>query len=299
MTTGVNTAQAITRTATSPSARFRWRKLAGWLWRKSLALLVMFFALLPIFWLALTSFKNVADVYSTKILVPLTLDNYTAIFTEPLFFQRLALNSLIAASGCVAISLPLGLAAAYVFSRFHFRGSQLLVIGVLVTQFIPPLVIAIPFWTLFHSRALEGLGLANSLPGLIIVYISMVLPYSIWMLRGFVDALPIEVEEAASVDGCNEFQTLRFVTLPLVMPGVLTTLIFSFIMCWNEFTYALLLTSADTQTLQIGLYQSWGYRGVLWEQMAATGMIIMVPMFILSFAIRKYFIEGITMGAVK
>lgn len=270
------------------------RRATSWVVENILALLVLFISLFPIFWLALTSFKNLNDVYTTKIFVPLTWANYKDIFGEPNFFQNAALNSLLVATATCAVAIPLGLAAAYVFARYHFKASQALQVGVLVTQFIPPLVTVLPFWTLFRS-----MGISNSRLALTIVYLSIVLPYAIWMLRGFIDALPAEVEEAASVDGCTELQTLRHVTLPLVMPGVITTLIFSFIMCWNEFTFALILTDKTSRTLQIALYSTNGYRGVLWEQMAAAGMIIMVPMFILSFLIRRYFIEGITMGAVK
>jgi ABC-type glycerol-3-phosphate transport system permease component len=291
------TSLARTEQAARPAA---WRrnltfsKALTWVGENILALLILVISLFPIFWLALTSFKNLNDVYTTKVFVPLTLDNYREIFSEPNFFQRAALNSLIVTVATCAIAIPLGLAAAYVFARYHFRASQALLISVLVTQFIPPLVTVLPFWTLFRS-----LGIATSHIALVIVYLSIVLPYAIWMLVGFIEALPPEVEEAASVDGCTEVQTLRHITLPLVMPGVITTLIFSFIMCWNEFTFALILTDNATRTLQIALYSTNGYRGVMWEQMAAAGMIIMVPMFILSFLIRRYFIEGITMGAVK
>lgn len=270
------------------------KKISLWLAENGLALLVLVISLFPIFWLALTSFKNLNDVYTTKVFVPLTWDNYKEIFSEPNYFQRAALNSLIVAVATCAIAIPLGLAASYVFARYHFKASQALLVGVLVTQFIPPLVTVLPFWTLFRS-----LGISTSHLALIVVYLSIVLPYAIWMLVGFIEALPPEVEEAASVDGCTELQTLRHITLPLVMPGVITTLIFSFIMCWNEFTFALILTDNQTRTLQIALYSTNGYRGVMWEQMAAAGMIIMIPMFILSFLIRRYFIEGITMGAVK
>jgi multiple sugar transport system permease protein len=276
------------------SLQTRLRRLVGAIGANLASLLVLLFIALPIFWLAITSFKQEVDVYTTKVFFKPTLDNYITIFTPPNNYQYLALNSLIVSVGTVAIAIPLGLAAAYVFSRYRFRGSRTLTVGVLVTQFIPVLVIAIPFFTLFRR-----VGLVDTPVSLIIVYLSMVLPYSIWMLRGFVDALPIEMEEAAAVDGCNEFQTLRHITFPLVLPGVLTTMIFAIIMCWNEFTYALILTGLHSRTLQIGLTATTGVRGVQWELMAATGMVIMIPMFILSFSIRKYFVEGITMGAVK
>jgi multiple sugar transport system permease protein len=279
-----------------PARRRRptWRKVFGTTRDKLLELAVLLFIVFPIFWVALTSFKPLNEIYTTHIVVPLTLDNYRTIFSETMQYQRLALNSLIVSSATVLIAIPLGLAAAYVFARFHFRGATVLLIAVLVTQFIPPLVIIIPFFTLF-----KGIGLSDSRLALVIVYLSIVLPYSIWMLRGFIDALPVEVEEAAAVDGCNEIGTLRHITLPLVAPGIITTLIFAFILCWNEFTFALILTGHDSRMLQMGLFATAGNRGILLEQMTATGMIVMVPMFILSFLIRRYFIEGLTMGAVK
>jgi multiple sugar transport system permease protein len=271
-----------------------WAQWLDWSGEKFWALLIFLFVVFPIFWIALTAFKETRDVYTTNVWVPLTLDNFVTIFTPPFNYGKLVLNSFLISTITVAIAIPLGLMAAYVFARYKFRGSQILMVGVLVTQFIPPLVVAIPFYTLFRS-----LGVTETYLPLVAVYLSIVLPYSVWMLKGFVDALPIEVEEAASVDGCNEFQTLRHITFPMMLPGVITALVFSFIMCWNEFTYALILTGEETRTLQLGLLATVGVRGVLWELMAATGMVVMIPMFILSFTIRKYFVEGLTMGAVK
>ncbi len=283
------------RQAYNPRARARfWRRLPGQIGEFVLALLILAFIGLPIFWIALTSLKSNAEAFTLDVIFRPTLENYLQIFEAPYNDGALILHSLIVATATVGISIPLGLMAAYVFSRFHFRGSQVLMVGVLVTQFIPPLVIAIPFYTLFRS-----LGLMDTLPALVIVYLSVILPYSIWMLKGFIDALPIEVEEAASVDGCTEAQILRRITLPLVMPGVITVLVFSFISCWNEFTYATILTRNDATTLPLGLMNTYGIRGIYWELMSGTGMLIMVPMLILSFAVRKYFVEGLTMGAVK
>lgn len=271
-----------------------WQNLPGQIAELFMAAGIFVFVMLPIFWLALTSLKPENKVYSLDVIFQPTLNNYFTIFGAPYNDGKLLLNSIIVATVTVAIAIPLGLMAAYVFSRFQFRGSQIMMVGVLVTQFIPPLVIAIPFFTLFRS-----LGMMDTLQALVIVYLSIILPYSIWMLKGFIDALPIEVEEAASVDGCTEAQTLRHITLPLVMPGVITSLVFSFISCWNEFTYATILTRLDSSTLPMGLMNITGVHGIYWELMSANGMIIMVPMFILSFAVRKYFVEGLTMGAVK
>ena len=282
------------QTSAVPPKRPHSRHLSREIGEKALTAAVLFFVMFPILWLILTAFKPENEVYTTSFIFKPTLDNFITIFTEPFNNQRLVLNSLIIATTATLITVPVALGAAYVFSRYHFRGSQLLMVLVLVTQFIPPLVIALPFFNLFRR-----IGLYDSHAGLVIVYLSIVVPYAIWMLKGFIDALPIEIEQAASVDGCTEIGILRHITLPLVMPGVITTAVFAFIMCWNEFTYALILTRNDARTLQLGLMSTVGVRGILWELMAATGLIVMIPVFILSFSVRKYFVQGLTMGAVK
>ena len=288
-----NTMTAVRAVAVPRRAR-SWQRVAVQIVESIFALGILAFTMLPIVWLALTSFKPENKVYTLDVFFEPTLQNYITIFTAPYDEGRLLLNSVLVAVVTVAISIPLGVMGAYVFSRFHFRGNQILMVGVLATQFIPPLVIAIPFYTLFRA-----LGMVDKLQALVVVYLSIILPYSIWMLKGFIDSMPIEVEEAATVDGASVLETLRHITVPLVMPGILTTLVFSLVSCWNEFTYATILTRLDSATLPIGLMNISGVRGTYWELMAANGMILMVPMFILSFAIRKYFVEGLTMGAVK
>jgi multiple sugar transport system permease protein len=289
----ISTARSTSLAVAHPRAKF-WQRLPGQITEIIFAIAILVFTMLPIFWLAITSLKPENRVYTLDVFFTPTIQNYFTIFDAPYNEGKLLLNSILVSLITVTIAIPLGVMAAYVFSRFHFRGSQIMMVGVLITQFIPPLVIAIPFYTLFRT-----LGMIDKLQALVVVYLSIVLPYSIWMLKGFIDALPIEIEEAASVDGCTEAQTLRYITLPLVMPGVITSLVFAFISCWNEFTYATILTRLDSATLPMGLMNISGVRGFYWELMAANGMIIMVPMFILSFAVRRYFIEGLTMGAVK
>ena len=270
------------------------QRLPAQLLESAAAIAILIFTVLPIFWLALTSIKPENKIYTLDLKFEPTLQNYITIFAPPYNEGKLLLNSIVVSVVTVAIAIPFGVMAAYVFSRFHFRGRQLLMVGILATQFVPPLVIAIPFFTLFRA-----LGLIDKLEALVIVYLSTVLPYSIWTLRGFIDTLPIEIEEAAAMDGCSEVQTLRHITLPLVMPGIMTTLVYALVGCWNEFTFASILTRTDSATLPIGLMNLNGVRGTLWELMAANGMILMVPMFVLAFVVRKYLVEGITVGAVK
>lgn len=257
-------------------------------------LAVIFFVLFPLVWIALAAFKNQVDVYSTRLLFQPTLDNFRAIFADPVLLGPKVWVSVFVSFVTVALTIPLAAAAAYVISRHKFRGHDQLFVAILVTQFVPAVVVIIPFFTLFRS-----LGLIDTPWALIIIYLSFTLPYAIWMLRGFFDALPVEVEEAAYIDGCNELQVLRYVTVPLVMPGILVSAVFAFISAWNEFFFALILTRSDTITLPVGIQTITGVRGPMWEQLAAGGMIVMVPILIMSLFIRRYFVQGITVGAVK
>jgi multiple sugar transport system permease protein len=257
-------------------------------------IVIIFFLAFPIFWIALTAFKPARYVFSTKFRFAPTLDSFRAIFQDPLAFGPLTVNSLIISTGTVLIALPLAVMAAYAFSRYRFWGQRPLLVWVLITQFLPPVVVVLPFFALFRQ-----LQLVDTKIGLIWINLSVVLPYSIWMIKGFVDALPTEIEEASLIDGCNEFQTLRYITLPLLAPSIITAGVFSFILTWNEFLFALILTRQEARTLTIGLLSTNTAIGIRWDWMSATGLIVMIPVFILSLTIRKHFVQGMTMGAVK
>ena len=262
-------------------------KVFGWF-------IVAVFIFLPILWLALTAFKLPVDAYTTKLLFNPTIENFIKIFSPPRNFGPMVLNSFIVSLVTATIDVAIGVMAAYAFSRFDFKFHAILIVWVLSSQFVPPVVIAIPFFTLFRE-----LSLLDTRLGLIILNLSFTLPFAIWMLKGFIDSLPIEIEEAAIIDGCKFFQMMRHVSLPLIMPGVITSFAFCFIQSWNEFIFALIVTRREAVTLTVGLMSLDSEVGIMWEQMAAAGMLIIVPIFVLSLSIRKYFIEGITMGAVK
>lgn len=256
--------------------------------------LILFFCLFPIFWMLLTTFKPVDEVYSTSVIFEPTLRNIRLIFSPPLSFGPLVANSLIVAIGTTVVAIPVSLLASYAFSRLSFRGNTALLVAILATQFIPPVAIALPFFNFYRA-----VGLFDTLIGLIIVNLAIVVPYSIWLLKGFIDALPEGIEEAAFIDGCGEFGVVRYVTFPLVMPGILITAVFSFILSWNEFLFPFLLTREAATPLIVGLMSTQGTRGVLWEQMSAAGMLVLVPVLIMSLFIRRHFVEGITMGSMK
>ena len=277
-------------------------------------LLIIFFIMLPIVWLALTSIKPQEKAYTTDIIFPPTLVNFEIIFSDSSvlinegtrrergevgrdMFPNV-INSIVVSGATILIAIPLATIAAYAFSRYLFLGNRVLLIWILTTQFIPAIVVAIPFFTLFRTVEVFDKPLLGTRLGLIIVNMSIVLPYTIWMIKGFVDALPTEIEEAAFVDGCNDFQILFFISLPLIRPGILVASVFAFIMSWNEFLYALII-GREMRTMQVALMTTSGARGVMWEQMAAAGMVVMVPIFFLAMFIRKNVVEGLTMGAVK
>jgi len=271
------------------------RKRIGWVFDNIAALLSLLFVLFPIYWLIITAFKPEKYVYSNAFIFPPVLDNFRSIFTgSPLDFTPFLINSLVISFATVLIAVPLAVMAAYVLSRYVFKGSTALLIWFLATQFLPPVVVVIPFFTLFRQ-----LGIIDTRLSLVIINLSLTVPYAVWMLKGFVDSLPTEIEQAALVDGCTEFQVLRYITIPLMMPGIITTAVFSFIIAWNEFLYALVLTRDAATTMTVGLLTTVTHRGVQWEWMSAAGIMVMIPIFILSLFIRKYFVEGLTMGAVK
>lgn len=266
----------------------------GRTWHGTAILLILFFNLFPIIWIALTAFKTDRYMFTSDLIFPPVLSNFSTIFSPPLNFGPLVVNSVVVALGTIVIAIPIALTAAYVFSRHAFLGSTALLVWILSTQFIPGIVVVIPYFNLFRN-----LNLLDTRLGLIIVELSAVVPYAIWMIKGFIDSLPREVEEAARIDGCTEIGIVRHVTLPLAIPGIAVATVFALVSTWNDFMFPLILTHQNAETLQIGLMSTVSATGIQWNWMSATGLVIMVPIFILSYLIRNYFVQGLTMGAVK
>jgi multiple sugar transport system permease protein len=278
------------------------------------SLLVAVFVLLPIFWLTLTSFKGQRDAFSLRVFFEPTLANFRIIFSDTYLVGSMLIDSIVISSITILITLPVAIFAAYAFSRFRFRGNDLLLVWVLATQFLPPVVVLLPFYNLFRRPfgwlpaswldisffdTLSRYTLLDTYAALIILNLSFTLPYAIWLLKGFVDALPGELEEAAYVDGSTTFGVLRHITFPLILPGVIVSAAFAFISTWNEFIFALVVGGQRVTTIQVGLNQMNSATGVIWGQMSAVGVLIMVPLIALSFLIRRHFVSGITSGAVK
>lgn len=259
-----------------------------------LILIAAFIMLVPIVWIAMAAFKTHVDVYQLKLFFAPTLENFATVFQAPYHLEQKLLNSTIVAFVTVLLAIPIATCAAYSFSRFTLKGQTVLLVMILATQFVPAVVIVLPFFVMFRD-----IGLLDTRIGLILVNLSIVMPFAIWMIKGFIDGIPMDTEEAALVDGSTRMQVIRNIVLPMAAPGIVTAAIFCFIIGWNEFLFALILTSKDAVTLPIGLALFKAEEGDLWNLLAAAGIIIMVPMFVLALIIQKHFVQGMTMGAVR
>jgi len=267
------------------------------IWNGLQVVLILLFTLImlvPIVWIALAAFKQHVDVYQLKLFFSPTLENFRTVFEEPYSLGRKLRNSTVVATATVLVAIPIATLAAYAFSRFDMRGRTLLLVLILATQFVPAVVIVLPFFVMFRD-----LGLLDTLRGLVLINTAIVMPFAIWMIKGFIDGIPIDAEEAALVDGSSRIQVIRNIVLPMAAPGLVTASIFCFIIAWNEFLFALILTNRDAVTLPVGLALFKAEEGDLWNLLAAAGIIIMVPMFVLALIIRKHFVQGMTMGAVR
>ena len=269
------------------------------------AAVLLLWTVFPFVWILLTSLKNPGDLISVppKFVFTPTTDNYAALVIGehrgqyastrpdfPLFF----LNSIIISVGAVALSLAAGIPAAYALARFTFPLKNALAFVFMSFRFVPFLAFVIPLYLLY-----QRVGLYNTHAGLIFAYQLITLPFTVWMLRSFFQEIPLEIQEAAKIDGCSWLGVLTRVILPLSMPGISVTVILGFIFCWNAFNYPLMLAGRQTFPVTVGAIQFISYEQVLWGQMAAATIVAAVPQLVLSLMVQKYIVRGLTMGAVR
>ena len=259
-------------------------------------LLVAGTIVLPIFWILLTAFKVPRDVYSlhAALVFTPTLENLRTVFSHPWNLGDKIINSLVVACATVLVAVPMATMAAYAFSRFEFPLKKTLFLLVIASQFIPAAVVVLPFFLMFKTW-----GLLDTRAALVMVNLSIVLPYAVWMIKGFLDAVPLEIEESAMVDGASRTRVIWEIVVPAAWPGIITAAVFSFTLTWNEFLFALILGKQNALTLPIGLIGFRTERGDLWELMAAGGLIITLPMFLLSLMVQKHFVGSLTAGSVR
>lgn len=249
----------------------------------------------PIFYLLITSFKEPKLTFSLPpvwIFKP-TLQNYREVLAGG-EFARYFVNSLVIALSATAIALLLGTLAGYGFSRFRFRGAFWLRMSALVPQMLPPITIIVPLYVLFN-----GLNLIDTRWALIISYLTFTIPLSIWMMISFLDDVPLELEESAMIDGCTRLGALVRISLPLTAPGLAATAILSFLYCWNEFLYAVILTGRTSRTLPVTITSFMTNKAILWGRIAASGSMVLIPVLVFALLAQRYLIRGLARGAIK
>lgn len=260
-------------------------------------ILVALLFLFPTYWMFTTSLKTPGDVLSPKYdLIPTsaTLSNFAAALTKPGFVTYLT-NSLIVTLGAVLAALVVGVLAAIPLARFRFRGRKGFLLLILVAQLAPLSALFIPMYLLMRD-----IGLLNTLPSLLLVYFATSLPFTVWMLYGFVNGIPYDLEEAAMIDGCSRVGAFRRVTLPLLGPGLVTTSVFSFITAWNEFLFALVfMRDQSKQTLPVWLSSFKTAFSIDWGGVMAASVIYAIPAVIFFLIVQRKLVSGMTAGAVK
>lgn len=256
---------------------------------------ILAFTLFPIYFMLTTAF-NARATSGTDSLFPehLTLSNFTKAMGVG-NFDTYMLNSALVTAATVTISCLLALLGAVAMARFEFRMRTTVLVLILVVQMLPAEALVIPLFL-----QMKDFQMLNSLVGLSIVYIAFSLPFAIWNLRGFVAAIPTELEEAAYLDGCSWWRMFRSVLLPLVMPGLIATAAFSFVMAWEEFTFALTFLSDESKmTVGIGLKQYFGQNTNDWGGLMAASTLVTIPVVVVFMLAQKKLAQGLVAGAVK
>jgi multiple sugar transport system permease protein len=266
----------------------------GKIFRRAGIIISCLFSVFPFIWMILISLKERIYTYDpSKWLFPPTLENYIKVFAERnlgLYFW----NSIIVAAFSCVVSVFLGSMAAYGLARYKFRNRESLAFSLLGIRMLPAMGIVIPLFVIGTMLRITDTHLI-----LIICYMLFNVPFATWMMRGFFEEIPKEVEEAAKVDGCTTFQTLVKVVVPLAMPGLVATSIFCVINAWNEFVYALFLTSFKAMTTPTIVQVFLSVNGIIWGEMSAVGTIATLPVLIFAMIVQKNMIRGLSFGAVK
>ncbi len=249
--------------------------------------------LLPMLWIFLISIKEPVQALQMPpvwLFAP-TWTNYASLFQQYPFPQYF-LNSILVAFISTLVALALCTPAAHSIARFRTGGRNLLNF-ILLNRMLPPVALVIPLFILIQT-----VGLFDTYAALIIANLTFTIPFVIWTLLGFFESLSAEIEDAALVDGCNRVQLLRFIVLPMAAPGIMATGIISFVFCWNEFIFALLLSGNNARTLPIGVANFLTQYGVRYGELSAATVLVVLPAILLTFAVRRYLVHGLSLGGV-
>jgi multiple sugar transport system permease protein len=269
-------------------------KVFGYAFLLAIVLAILF----PVYWLIVTSLKTQREFFTKPpIFFPteLTLNNYALVLSNTLSRSYL-LNTAIVAVLSTVIGTIIGTLAAYALSRVRlpFRLNRILLIWILINRLFPPISLVIPYYLVMRD-----LRLLDTLVGLVITYVATATPFVVWIMVGFFQDLPKEIERAAMMDGCNIWQRFRLVALPLSVTSMAVTGIFVFMGSWNELLYALTLTSLRAKTVPVAISGYVGDNALAWGEMSAYSVISFIPVFIMAMAVQRYLIRGLSFGAVK
>ena len=255
-------------------------------------LVVLF--LFPIYWLVIMAFKTADEIFAfPPVWWPgsFNLANFAVLFRDGDWIS--VRNSLVLASVSTVISMVLGTLAAYAIERFR-TGGENLAVWILSQRMLPPVTIVFPVFLLYVA-----LGLVDSFAGLILLYVAFSLPYVIWMMRGYIQDIPLELEESAEVDGCSRWQILWRVVFPMARTGLFATAVFTFVFVWNDFLFALVLTRTEVVTYTVQVTHYFGGQSNFWAKIAAMSVLGTVPILIAVATLQRYLVRGISLGAVK
>lgn len=272
------------------------------------ATIVVLLFMAPIVWFASTSLKQSSLTYQLPPawLFQPTTEHYGNVvgISKPLEslwqagqipnFSGAFLNSVIIAVGSTLLSTCLGTLAAFGFARFRIRWENAFLLGYLLIRMVPAVSLVLPLYQLFRI-----LGLNDTYVGLIIAESTFQVPFVVWMMTGFIRQVPAELEESAMVDGLSRPRAMLRITVPLITPGLFATVIFNFVQAWNDFLYPLVLTSQNTQTLPVAIIGFIAEGNIFWGEMAAAGMLVLLPVILFSMLAQRYIVAGATAGAVK
>ena len=255
------------------------------------------FAGFPVFWMLVSSFKTNTEIFAFPpqlITKGFSFDAYIAVFNDPEEI-RFFINSYVVAISVTIVTVLVSLMAAYAFSRHEFRFKKPLNMVILGVQAVPPITLLIPFFGLMVT-----LQLYNTYGGLILTYVVFTLPYAIIMMTGYFNTLPRELDEAVKIDGGGSWTTLWRILVPISVPGIVSVGVYTFMIAWNEYLFALTLTrTTDMRTVPVGIQLLLGQNSYHWNQMMAISVLGSIPVLILFLVFQRYFIGGLTSGSVK
>lgn len=262
----------------------------------ALQMLLAAIILVPFLWMFSVSIKPANEPFAIPVRLwpenP-TFENYENAFYPE--FRRYFLNSIIVSVSTMILSISIGLLAAYGFGRFSFPGARTILILIILAQMFPVATMIIPLYKMMNS-----LNLINTYPALVMAYLTITLPVSIWMLRGFIQSIPPDLEEAAMVDGCTRLQAFWRLVVPLARPGIAATAVWIAVVTWQEFLFALAFTTTkDMRTISVGMSDFQGQFGIRYGELMASSVMVSLPIIALFFFLQRYFVAGLTAGATK